>query len=82
MRRLITPPELARRYGVSPEKIITWIRSGELHAVDLATKLGGRPRYAISEEDIVAFEGRRAVVPPAPVIRRKRQHASGVINFF
>jgi excisionase family DNA binding protein len=39
-----TPPEIARRLGVGPEKVLAWIRSGELAAVNLATTRHGRPR--------------------------------------
>ena len=55
-----TPPELARRYGVEPCKVIAWIRSGELRALNVATRATGRPRYLIGEEDIARFEQGRS----------------------
>jgi hypothetical protein len=66
----ITPRALARRYRVSPDKILAWIRSGELRAVNIATKPGGRPRYAIDEADVAAFEERRTAVQPNKTGRR------------
>ena len=46
----VTPPRLAKRLAVSPEKVLGWIRRGELRAVDVADKQGGRPRWRIRRE--------------------------------
>lgn len=59
-----TPPRLARRYGVSVDKVVRWILAGELEALNLATSPSGRPRYKITEEAIQAFERRRTVLCP------------------
>lgn len=74
-RRKVTPPELAARWGVNPDKIIFFIRSGELRAIDASLLPGqGKPRYLIDEDDIEAFESRRQVQPPLPQpARRKKQ---------
>src|SRR5437660_5835359 len=40
----LTPPEVAKMWGITPEKVIAFIRSGELRAINVATRLGGRPR--------------------------------------
>jgi len=71
----ITPPQLARRYGCKPTKVLGWIQSGELRAIDAATVRGGRPRYLIDEKDIEAFEVARAVTPPRPIVQRRRKTA-------
>lgn len=81
-RTKITPPQLARQWGVSPETIIAWIRSGELRAVNAAVRVGGRPRYLIDQADVVIFEARRAVVAPTKSPRRRPRIATGVIEFF
>ncbi len=70
----VTPPEYAKRLGVSPDKVISWIRSGQLRAMDGSTVPGGRPRYLIDEADIQAFEQSRAVTPPNKRIRRRQAH--------
>jgi excisionase family DNA binding protein len=78
-----TPPELAKQYGVSPDKVLAWIRAGELRAINVATRLGGRPRYRISEEDLAAFEARRAARPSPKRQRPARpREANDVIEFF
>jgi hypothetical protein len=79
-RSHLTPPQVAQRYGVSPEKVIAWIRAGELRAVNVATTLGGRPRWRIDPADLALFEARRAAVP-VPAARRRRV-AGDVIEYF
>lgn len=81
-RKKITPPMLAREWGVTVDKIIGFIRSGELVAIDASARRNQRPRYLIDRADIEDFERRRAVVPkPEPAPRRKRS-AAGVKEFF
>lgn len=81
-RTKITPPALAARWGVKQHKILAWIRSGELRAINAAERLGGRPRYLIDEADIAAFEVSRAAGPTPQPARRRRRQWSGVIEFF
>jgi hypothetical protein len=83
-RQKITPPELARRWGVSADKIVYFILAGELRAIDASLRRGERPRYLIDEDDIAAFEAAREVSPPAPVAtRRKRSNLpAGFVRHF
>lgn len=69
----VTPPALARQYGIKPEKVIVWIRRGELRAVNVAERVGGRPRWRISAEAIEEFERRRSAVRPAKTHRRRKR---------
>jgi hypothetical protein len=79
----ITPPALAKEYGIDPSKVLTWNRNGELRAFDSATRVGGGPRFLIDREDVAAFELRRTVVPTVPVTRRQRRAAAlGTTEFF
>lgn len=78
----LTPPQLARLWGVTTEKIVAFIKSGELAAIDASTRRNQRPRYLIDKSAVEDFERRRAVVPkPEPAPRRKRS-AAGVVEFF
>ncbi len=84
-RTKVTPPQLAARLGVSATKIVAWIRSGELRAINAATKAGGRPRWLIDEADIAAFEARRsAQISPRTASRtpRRRKADPAVIEFY
>ena len=76
-----TPPEIARRWGIKPDKIIGWIRSGELAAMNAATKPGGRPRYLIDVRDVEAFELKRSVTP-AKKTARPRWKQVGTTEYF
>ena len=77
-----TPPEVARRWRVSPDKVVALVRNGELKGFDVAMKRGGRPRFRILLEEVLAFEKRRAVVPTVIQPRARRSRQQGVIEFF
>ena len=70
--RYLTPPQYAARLGVHPDKVVAFIRSGQLAAVDLATPGSTRPRYRISPQAIEEFERRRSAAPLPKPIRRRR----------
>lgn len=72
-RQKVTPPQYAARLGCKPSKVLAWIVSGELRAIDAAAVRGSRPRYLIDEADISAFEAGRTVTAPAPATPRRRK---------
>jgi hypothetical protein len=76
MIRYITPPALAKLWQCKPSKIITWIRNGELEAINMARDPGGRPRYRITPEAIKKFEQRRTAQPAPKQPRRYRKPKS------
>jgi transposase len=80
-RTKLTPPQIARRFGISPDKVVGWIRCGELRGVNIAAKSNGRPRYVVDEADLAMFEQRRTAQPIAPAPRR-RKAIKDVIEFF
>ena len=83
MPTYVSPPQLAKMWMCNVSKILGFIRSGELAAINLATCLGGRPRYRITTEAIRDFELRRTVVPPpTQVARRRKQRQPDIIQFF
>lgn len=79
-----TPPQAAKLLGVKSDKVLTWIRSGELVAANLATDQNGeRPRWRISEDDLGKFLLRRrhtAAVTPEP--RRRRRSTPTATPYF
>lgn len=78
-RRGLTPPEVASLYGVEPAKVIAWIRSGELPAINLATRADAkRPRYRIREADLDVFEQVRLAKRPPRSTRRPRRSTERV----
>ena len=77
-----TPAAVAKRLGVDVHKILTWIRRGELRAVDVSTTTGGRPRYRISEADLAVFLAARAAGPEPRISRIRRRKDPSVIEYF
>ncbi len=57
--KYISPRDLAKRWGVAPDKVLQLIHSGQLRAVNLAINSEGVPRFRISEEEIKRFEASR-----------------------
>lgn len=70
-----SPQQVAERYGVDHFKVLRWINSGQLAAVNVATSPKGRPRWRISEEALADFERRRSNMP-APTTSRRRKSAA------
>lgn len=82
-RSHLTPPAVAIQLGVKPQKILDWIRSGELRAVNLAAVAHGqRPRWRISPADLDQFLATRRAVASVPRVRRSRRPPPDVIKFF
>lgn len=80
---MITPPAYAKRIGVKPDKVVSWIRAGELRAIDVSEKPGtGKPRFRISEADISAFEESRTFQPPTKKRRRRRHRDEEFSKYF
>jgi hypothetical protein len=80
----LTPPQLARRWGVAADKVNQLINSGQLTAVNLAVNPKGRPRYRIYLSEVARFEEARSTNPPIPKVRRRRRAtaASGAKEYF
>lgn len=77
------PRDLALRWGVCVDKVLNFIRSGELRAFNVAAKKSKRPRYRIPLESVRQFEEqtRAAAASEAPAAlapsrRRKRVPAT------
>lgn len=61
-----TPPQVAKLLKVRRDKVIAWITSGKLHAIDVG---GDRSQYRISQSDLDAFALASEVKPPQPAPR-------------
>ena len=81
--KYITPAELSKRWGINLSKIIGWIKAGELRAINVAQRAGGRPRWRIAPSDLAAFEASRAAFSsaPRPTVRRRRADAPTVKSY-
>jgi len=75
------PREVARLLRVGLSKVLTWIKSGELPAVNTAMTRCAAPRFVILPDGLAAFQrGRQAAQPPKP--RRRRRQAEQVVDYF
>lgn len=72
---------IQERYGVGEHTVLGWIHSGELKAVNVARKPGGRPKFRITEAALTAFEELRASQAPAPRAKRRRNTNNDVMEF-
>ena len=80
---LKTTRQVAERLAVNVDKVLGLIHAGELVAIDVSQRAGGRPRYRIDPADLAAFEQRRRVRPPNSQPRRRRRNSqTDVIEFF
>ncbi len=76
--KFLTPKEIAERFGCNLNKVLFWIKSGQLTAVDIALTQSKKPRWRISVDALADFERVRSTRPPAPppAPRRRRADAS------
>jgi transposase len=79
-----SPEQVARKYGVSADKVRAWILQGELRAVNAAVNPAGqRPRWRIAEADLLAFFERRAnLVHAKPKTTRRKKTETPEHNYF
>ena len=80
--RAMTPNQIARRLGIGVHKVLRWIMSGELRAVNVASDTAHRRQWAILPESLDEFERRRAAVPTVKPSRRRPRKHQEVIEYF
>jgi chromosome segregation and condensation protein ScpB len=72
-RRWLTVAEIAAERGISVDKVLQWLREGELVGVNVAQNANGKnPRWRVAPEALADFERRRSSAPPAKPSRRKQ----------
>ena len=83
-RRTHTVANLADRYAVTQHTVLGWIKSGELKAINVARRPGGRPSWRITSESLEAFEAARTPTPEpkAQTRRRRQQRPSDWIEYY
>jgi len=70
----LTPRQLAKEWGVSLELVMSWIRSGELRAMDAKSNpTGERSHLLIDRRDVEAFEKRRTLGVSEQRMRKQRK---------
>ncbi len=87
--RYLNPAQVAGMWGVSHDKVLEFIKTGELHAFNVASKKSRRPQFKIPLAAVRKFEERRSGRDPArslpPVPRRRasqKPSASSTREYF
>lgn len=68
--------DFAKRLGVAPGKVLGWIASGELPAIDTSAARNQRPRWRIDPTDGEQFLAARRSAPAAKPVRNRRKLAN------
>jgi excisionase family DNA binding protein len=76
--RGLTPREVARLYRVSPDRVRTWIHSGELKALNTARSRCTRHRFIVLPRHLKEFERSRQVNPPTKPAPQRRRRLSTI----
>jgi hypothetical protein len=79
----LTVPQIAERYAVDRDCVIDWIKSKQLHAIDVSRRKAKLPRWRVTPEALSEFEAARSSVQPKPVrTRQKKKHPPGFVEYF
>jgi excisionase family DNA binding protein len=71
--------QICERFNVTQQTVLRWIQDGQLAALNVARRLGGkRPTWRVSEQAIEAFEALRTATPPPPRSTRRRRQTEGI----
>lgn len=84
-RRKHKPREVAAEYGISVNKVLHLIHTGQLRAINVAPSLSHRPQFLIDDDDLSAFEKARRVVPSGGMStteKLRRKAAGDVTEYF
>ena len=77
-----SPPQAAQLLGVEVGKIHHWIKTGELVAVNVATRVGGRVRWRISPDELDRFLASRQSHSPQKPLRKQTRMDQRIVKFY
>ena len=73
--------DLCERFAVGEHTVLAWIRRGELKAINVSSKPGGRPKWRVTQQALEAFELLRTPTSTKPRAH-DRKRPSGVVEFY
>lgn len=79
----LNPAQVAELWGISHDKVLAFIRSGELEAFNVASRRSSRPQFKIPRAALQAFQERRSgrapaqATPPAPHRAARKSPSTG-----
>lgn len=78
----MTPNEVARLLRISPDRVRAMIVRGELGAINLGPRRGGKPRYVVLPDALEEFTRRHAAATPADKPPRRRKQPAAAVDFY
>jgi excisionase family DNA binding protein len=78
----LTPPQVAKKLGVSPHTVRTWIRDGELKAIRVGRMGAKKCRLVVDPESLAEFEKRRQAPVREPRRQRRRKDREPIVKLF
>ncbi len=74
--------DIMERYGVGSGTVVGWIRAGELVAINVARRMGGKKaRWRVTEAALKSFEALRTPTVPQPKANR-RKRGGDIIEYY
>ncbi|MFB6320784.1 helix-turn-helix domain-containing protein [Saccharicrinis sp. FJH54] len=77
----LTAGQVAAELDVSAATVCVWCSTGQLRAVNVSRKVGGRASWRIERRELDRFKESRTTSPPPPKQPRRRKPAD-VIEFY
>jgi len=75
-------PRIAKQLGVKQQRVLSWIHSGELRAVDVSENgKRNRPRWRIARQALEEFLRERSNRKPTPPPRRRKGRGE-IVEYF
>jgi transposase len=68
-----TPRDVAHLLRVGRSRVLTWIRSGELQAINTAPTRCGKPRFVVLPQQLAEFLRSHQATAPKSAPRRNRR---------
>ena len=82
-RPFLTLRQVANWLGLKKvDSVLALIHTGQLHAVNVASRAAGRPRWRISPAALDEFLDRRRAVLPEKAPPRRKRVAARVTEYF
>jgi hypothetical protein len=73
--------DVAARERVTTGRVLDWIKSGKLRALDVSNGSGCKARWRIRPEDLAIFEA-TLTTTPTPKSRRRRSASGWTFQYF
>jgi excisionase family DNA binding protein len=80
--RFLSAPAVAHLLGIDHSKVLRWIASGELPAIDVSQNHGGRPRWRVDPADLDSFLLRRRTRSAPAAGPRRQRMPNRIVEYF